>query len=353
MTPFAGDPFDPPAWLQNRHWQTILSQQLPRRLPGLASQRRAWRRARQEVLFELPDGDRLLAFMHLQTGDPRRRRPVVLHLHGLEGHADSDVQRSLSCKAFACGFHSVRLNFRNCGRTEYLARDLYYGSRTDDLAAVIGCLSDRWGFERIAVTGVSLGGNMLLRYLGDPATNTAMLLGACAISAPVEMAQALEAFSQGSNWIYERYFLTSLKAKLRRKARLSPDGTRLLPYVARLAEIRTLAQWDEQITAPLGGYQNAMAYYASGSAGPHLGRIRVPTLLVHAQDDPFIPFAMFEQHAAAIAGNPALATLFPPRGGHVGFWARRRGPERWMDHFWAENQAIAFLAARAGERSGL
>lgn len=341
--------FEPQRLFRGPHLQTVLSEIVPRRpLPTW----KPWAGVRRRELFEMPDGDRLAAFVHLQPSDPRRRRPVVLHLHGLEGHADTEAQRALSAKAFAAGFHSVRLSFRNCGDTESLARDLYYGSRPGDLDTVVRALHEAWGFETVHVTGISLGANLLLRHLADRPADSG-IARAAAISAPIEMGQALEALSRGANRIYDRYFLAALKRKLRRKLHLSPDGDRLRPYIERMAQIRSLAEWDEHITAPLGGFASAEAYYQAGSSGPDLDKVRVPTLLIHAKDDPFIPFAMYEQHGERIRANAALCPRFPEHGGHAGFWARARGPEPWMDTHWAENRAIAFLAdGLVAEREG-
>ncbi|HEY9855041.1 MAG TPA: hypothetical protein V6D05_04830, partial [Stenomitos sp.] len=130
---YAPTPFVPSRFLRHPHLQTVVGEVIPRHL---SARHDPWRAARQEVLFELADGDRMQAFVHLQPDDPERRRPVVLQLHGLEGHADSHYQVGLSAKSFAAGFHSVRLNFRNCGDTEHLARQFYTGHSTGDVLEV-------------------------------------------------------------------------------------------------------------------------------------------------------------------------------------------------------------------------
>lgn len=349
-TAYAPAPFEPNRLLLHPHLQTVVGEVFPRRL---SAEHDPWRAALQEELFELSDGDRLQAFMHLQPDDPERRRPVVLQLHGLEGHAASHYQVGLSAKAFAAGFHSVRLNFRNCGDTEHLAKKLYTGHGIPDVLEVIAQLRDGWGFRTVYATGVSLGANLLLRLLADAGeAPPAGLAGAVAVSPPIEMAAVGEAFRQGLNWGYEAFFLNSLKRKLRRKVRLSPGGRELAPLVAMLPSIKTLRQFDERITAPCNGYADAKDYYTRASAGGDLPRIAVPTLIIHAQDDPFLPFGMYAPRMDAIRSNPHLTALFPAHGGHVGFLSRpgaaRRAP--WMDERWAENEAIAYLQSLPSSR---
>lgn len=332
-----------PLW-RHAHAQTFAGEFLPRRFgPRFAE----WRASRSEHLFVLPDGDRLLAHVHLQPDDPDRRKPVILHLHGLEGHARSHYQEGLSAKAFAAGFHSIRLNYRNCGDTEHLAKGFYFGSVPDDVVEVLAQLHKEWGFGRIFATGVSLGANLLLRLLADAGKGPPPgLEGAVSISAPIDMSMTGDALGRGLNRCYGNYFLMLLKRKLRRKVRFSPNGKALAPIIAKLRGIRTLRQFDETITAPLGGFADATAYYARGSSGDDLGAIRLPTLLIHAQDDPFLPFEMYRSREAIIAANPFLMPFFPLNGGHVGFVEPPGLPhdEPWMDQRWSENEAVRFLA---------
>lgn len=348
-TSYSPAPFEPRCLLRHPHLQTVVGEVFPRRL---SARHDPWRAAEQEVLFALPDGDRMQAFVHLRPDDPERRRPVVLQLHGLEGSAASHYQRGLSAKAFAAGFHSVRLNFRNCGDTEHLARKLYSGRSTEDVTEVLTQLRDRWGFETLYATGASLGANMLLRLLADAGEQPpAGLKAAVAVSPPIEMAAAGVALRQGLNRGYEAFFLEMLKRKLRRKARLSPGGSELRPTLARLGAIRTLEQFDDLVTAPLNGYADAAAYYAHASSADDLARIAVSTLIIHAQDDPFLPFGMYAPRMEAIRSNPHLTAVFPRYGGHVGYLSKA-GPRRepWMDERWAENEAVAYLQSLPSSR---
>ncbi|MNX88081.1 putative hydrolase [compost metagenome] len=337
--------FEPHPLFRHPHLQTVIGEVLPRQF---ASRHAAWLAAGRLEQFVLADGDRLQAVLHLHPNDPDRSKPVVLHLHGLEGSAEARYQRGMSAKAFAAGFHSVRLNFRNCGDTEHLARSLYNGRSTDDVLAVLAALRGGWGFSTLYATGVSLGANLLLRLLADAGEQLPDgLAGAVAVSPPVDMALTGEALGQGLNRGYSAYFLGLLKRKMRRKHRLSPGGETLAPIIAQLRDVRTLRAFDELVTAPLSGYADAAAYYAHASSGDDLHRIQAPTLIIHAQDDPFLPYAMYAPRMEAIANNPYLTTLFPAHGGHVGFLLPKGRPVRkpWMDEWWAENEAIAYLQA--------
>ncbi|MNX25790.1 putative hydrolase [compost metagenome] len=339
----APSPFRPPSWLRNPHAQTLASEYTRR---NLAARFPAWSGAARELSLTLPDDDCLRAYLHLHPDDPERRRPVVIHLHGLEGSADSHYQQGLSAKAFAAGFHTLRLSFRNCGDTEHMARQLYHGAMTGDVQAVIDLMRDAWGLERFLLTGVSFGGNLLLKYLsecGDAVPSG--LLGAAAISAAIDLNEVT--FADGLSWGYERYFLRLLKRKMRRKVRFSPGGEELRERVAQLGGARTLRDFDALITAPLNGFGTPANYYALASSADHLDRIQVPTLLIHAEDDPVVPFAMYRSRMERIRSNPMLVPLFPEAGGHVGFYSRGDQPlaQPWMDERWCENEAIAFLAA--------
>lgn len=333
-------PFVPHPALGGAHLQTFAGELLPRAF----GHHQAWRAARREVVFPLPDGDRLLGYLHLHPDDARRQRPVVVHLHGLEGSARATYQQGLSSKAFAAGFHSLRLNYRTCGGSEHLASNIYTGGCRADLVAVFRQLREDWGFARLHATGVSLGANLLLRLLGEAAPPG--LERAVAVSPPISMRAAGEALARAENRMYELYFLVQLKARLRRMARRSPDPTRVRAVLGELGGLTTLRAFDDRITAPLGGYADAAAYYSEASSGEHLASIQVPTLIVHAQDDPFLPFTMYAPYRELLAGHPQVATAFPEQGGHVGFVAApapRRAP--WMDARWSENEAIAFLGA--------
>ncbi|HEY9897860.1 MAG TPA: alpha/beta fold hydrolase [Pantanalinema sp.] len=338
-------PFEPHPLFRHAHLQTVVGEVVPR---DFARHHAPWLASARTEQFTLADGDRLQAVLHLHPDDPARLRPVVLHLHGLEGSAEASYQKGISTKAYAAGFHSVRLNFRNCGDTEHLARALYHGRSTDDVLAVLAALREEWGFSTLYATGASLGANLLLRLLADAGQAPPPgLAGVVAVSPPVDMAMTAAALDRGFNRGYTAYFLGLLKRKMRRKQRLSPGGEGLSELVRELGRVHTLRAFDELVTAPLSGYPDAATYYAHASSGDDLHRVRVPTLLIHAQDDPFLPYAMYGPRMEAIAANPYLVSVFPDHGGHVGFLMPKGRPGRrpWMDEWWAENEAIAYLQA--------
>lgn len=349
IPPYVPRPFQPPRFLANPHAQTLASEFLPR---NLAARHPAWRQAETITTLWLPDGDGLLAHLHLHPDDPERQRPVVVHLHGLEGSAQSHYQLGLSAKAFAAGFHTVRVNFRNCGDTEHLARRIYNGAMTEDVAAVLDWLRRDLGLSRQLLTGVSFGGNLALKFLAECGQQPPPgVLAAATISAAIDF--NLVTFSDGLSWVYERYFLAKLRRKMRRKVALSPGGAELEERVRLLGRVRTLREFDALVTAPLNGYESATHYYTRASAADDLDRVGVPTLLIHAEDDPFVPFEMYRSRTERIRANPMLVPVFPKHGGHVGFYAPKdlEWPEPWMDERWSENEAIAFLATLASERA--
>lgn len=335
---FSAQPFRPHPLLANAHAQTCFATCFPRDFAGA----KAWRAAGVERHFTLSDGDRLRAVVHLQAG--AEHRPLLVLLHGLEGSSEAHYLQGLSAKAFALGYHSLRLNFRSCGGSEELARRLYHGGMISDVAEVLETLRAE-GFSAIHLMGVSLGANLLLRLLAElGAAARPWLAGAVAISAPIDMAMTGEALGRGLNMGYNQYFLLQLRARLARSARTHADCPELAAWAAEAQRVSTLGAFDDRITAVAGGYADGADYYRRASSGDRLGAIRVPTLLVHAQDDPFVPYAMYRDREALIRENPFLHPLFPARGGHVGFMEAglHPRPEPWMDGFWAENQALAF-----------
>lgn len=340
-TSFQATPFRPHPLFAGQHAQTILGTLLPRDFPDV----QAWECVGEERIFELPDGDRLLGVLHRHPGDPERRKPLLLLMHGLEGAIDSHYVRGLSVKAHRLGYHSLRLNFRNCGHTEHLAESVYNSTLIDDIDHVLGVLGAE-GWPVLAPVGVSMSANMLLNLLARYGDRPPVpLLGAVAISPPIEQTLVSQAFSQGFNRVYDAFFLGKLRQKMARRSALRPDQPERAEAAAIAREVKNLREFDDRITAKILGVPDAYAYYEAVSAGDRLGDVRLPTLLIHAQDDPFLPFDMFARRMKAIEANPALRPVFPRHGGHVGFMELPLGPQReaWMDGYWAENQALRFV----------
>jgi predicted alpha/beta-fold hydrolase len=214
----------------------------------------------------------------------------------------------------------------------------YHSGETGDVELVIRRLVAEHPGAPLTLTGVSLGGNVLLKWLGEQGSDVpGELRAAAAVSVPYDLARGSRHIEQGFARVYSRHFLRSLKRKAVAKRERYPD----LFDAAALARSRTLWDFDDHVTAPVHGFTSAEDYYARSSAIHFLGGIRVPTLLVSAADDPFLPRAVLDEVRGVAASNPALTVQFVPRGGHVGFVA---GRVPWRPEYWAEQRAMAFLA---------
>jgi predicted alpha/beta-fold hydrolase len=282
-------------------------------------------------LFSVSADSQILGYCHRQV-DPKRS-PTVVFVHGLEGCADSHYMLGLASKAWKAGFNVIRLNQRNCGGTEHLTPTLYHGGLSRDVRAVVDELASRDGMTAIWVAGYSMGGNLILRMAGENEHGNSSLKGVVAVSPNIDPDACVTALEQPGNRVYHHYFLTSLKARILRKAALFPGKYDL----GRLPHIRTLRQFDQAFTAPDGGYSSAEDYYEQTGARHVLERIRVPALIITAQDDPFVPYRMFKD---AVVGNPAIQFVAPEHGGHCGFLQRAQPHE---DRYWAENRLLEFL----------
>ena len=318
--------FRPAWWLPGAHVQTIAGKFLRPREPIPFNRRR----------IETPDGD----FLDLDFGpDPGPDRPLVVILHGLEGSSRRKYVSLLLRELLAHGVAGVALNFRACsGEPNRLPR-FYHSGDTGDLRFVLDHLGRRFPGRALGAAGVSLGGNVILRYLGEEG-KSAPLAVAATISVPFDLAGCAERLSRGfGGLVYGRYFLRSLKSKVHDKRQLLESEL----DVERVLQARTLIEYDDALTAPLHGFRDAQDYYARADARRSLADIRVPVLLLHAADDPFLsPGALPE---AVVEGNPSLTKAFTRRGGHLGF-VEGGGPR--TARFWAERQAARFLAAELG-----
>lgn len=318
--------FVPHPLFKSGHAQTLAAYAWPRR-------RRLREQSRDSArLFEVEADARVLA--HYRWQAQKQERPVMLLLHGLEGSTESIYILGTADKAFRAGFNVVRLNLRTCGRTEHLTPTIYHSGLTGDIRSVIRELIETDGFREIYLVGFSMSGNMSLRLAGEEAeTLPDELRGICAISPSVDLVAAAHTIERRSNWIYQKSFMRSLHSRMRRKKKLFPE----LYDIRDLRRVRTIRDFDERFTARHGGFKNADDYYARTSSLPLLPRIRKPTLIIHAEDDPFIPFDPLRH--AAIEQNARIILLATGSGGHVGFIAADTVGE---DRFWAENRIVEF-----------
>jgi predicted alpha/beta-fold hydrolase len=291
--------------------------------------------------FDVAPRTRVLAHCHWQ--DSRAERPVLLALHGLEGSSSAHYMRGLADKAFAAGWSAVLLNQRNCGGTEALCDGLYHSGLTADADRVIRELAARDGVRAVVVAGYSLGGNLALKLAGDYGDAPPReLRGVCAVSPVLELSACVRSLERRPNIIYQWNFVRGLKARMRRKDRCTPGR---FP-VERLPEIRTVRRFDEIFTAPHFGFADAEDYYHRASAMRVIDRIRVPALIITAEDDPFVPVEAFRN--PALTGNPCIELIVTRYGGHCGFIeAARNG----SDGYWAERRIVEFARRVAGSAS--
>jgi uncharacterized protein len=332
--------YTPVPWLKNGHGMTIYSWARRRRFPALPEP--------VSRVFDVAADARVLAKCHWQ---PRRSGiPALLLLHGLEGSADAHYMRGIANKAWAAGFSIVRLNQRNCGGTDHLSVGVYNSGLTADPAAVIRELIDVDRLPSISVAGYSLGGNLTLKLAGEyGAAPPPQVHAFAAVSPTLDLAACIDALERRSNWLYQQNFLVSLRRRIRRKIQLFPDHY----DASRLATVRSVRQFDDAFTAPMSGYRDAADYYYRASSLRVAASIRVPTLIITALDDPFIPIEPFRD--AAVTRNPAIRLVATAHGGHCGFVSRpvrepgNGNPDRGLDDgYWAERMIVAFAKEQAG-----
>lgn len=283
-------------------------------------------------LFTIAPHSQLLGYCHWQP--LRRRARTLILVHGFEGCSDSHYMFGIAGKAWRAGLNVIRLNQRNCGGTEHLTPTLYHSGMSGDVAAVARELADKEGVDDIWAAGYSMGGNLVLKMAGESGTGLPSLKGIVAVCPNIDPAACVSALEQPTNWLYQHYFLTRLKARVRRKATHFPGKFDL----ASLDRTRSLREFDDRYTAFHGGFSDASDYYERVGARHVLHQIKVPTLIVASQDDPFIPFRTFT--TPAVRSNPMIRILTPEQGGHCGFFQRPRQNE---DCYWAENRLVDFV----------
>jgi predicted alpha/beta-fold hydrolase len=328
-------PFEPSRYeplFTGGHRQTLYAWARPRRFPDLPPP--------VERHFDVAADARVLAHCHWHADAPAQ--PTLVLLHGLEGSSIAHYMRGISDKAWKAGWNVVRLNQRNCGGTEHLSRGLYHSGLTHDPLFVIRELIERDGIRAIAVAGYSLGGNLTLKLAGELGEVAPPELKAiCAVSPTMDLARCVEALERRPNVVYQWNFVRNLKARMRRKSAAFPG----LYALEALRRVWTVRQFDEAYTAPHHGFRDAADYYHRASALRVIDRIRVPALVITADDDPFVPVAPF--HDPAVRGNANVTVVITPHGGHCAFLERATSE---YDGYWAEREIVRFAAAHAAAR---
>jgi uncharacterized protein len=317
--------FTPAWWARGPHAQTLLARILRSpRGPELRRER-----------LETPDGD----FLDVDWApEPAPDAPLALVLHGLEGTSRRPYVRSVARALLARGVRPVALNFRGCSGEPNRALRFYHSGETSDVAWLGKALRDRHPGRPLGAVGFSLGGNVLLKLLGERDDGgTSLFDAAAAMSVPYDLdagCALLERSRMGR--AYTGYFLRSLRRKV--EAKRERLAERL--DVEAVTAARTIRQFDDCVTAPLHDFRDAADYYACCSSAGYLEGIRVPTLLIHALDDPFLPAEAIPARVAR--ENPALTLELTERGGHVGFLSGAP----WAPRFWGDERAANFVADR-------
>ena len=293
----------------------------------------------EERLVEVEAGTKIRCWCYWQK--PDRSTPLTLIVvHGLEGSSDSQYMHGVARNGLAAGMNVVLMNQRNCGGMDHCAPTLYNSSLSGDVAAVVRNILENDGVSRFALIGFSMGGNLVLKLAGEWGNEGPPQFRAVAAVCPaIDLAASADALHEPANRIYEYYFLMQLFQRLRRKARFFPDKFDL----SRLRGISTLRQFDDRITAYYCGFTGADDYYARAAAANVIDRIAVPSLIIHAKNDPFI--RMQSETLRRIAANPNITYIETADGGHCAFLGERNG-DPLDDGRWAEREVVEFVAGQ-------
>jgi predicted alpha/beta-fold hydrolase len=324
-------PFAPARATAGGHRQTLLGYWFRRHL--------RWEGPAEDLVVDAGDDVRLLARVTWQEGR-RDARPALVVIHGLGGCDAAGYAVATGRLARQRGWHVARMNMRGAGDAEALCPRLYNAGLDGDLLAVLAALAPHTPV--LAVVGFSLGANLALLALARGGDRLPEGLAAvAAVSPPLDLAACADALERPANRLYQSYFVRNLKAAYRRRQRLRPD----LYERGRERGIRTIREYDEVITAPYGGYASAEAYYTASSAGPRLGALTRPALVLAALDDPMVPGESVTRWPLPPSG--LVQREMTSSGGHVGFVAPTAAPGR----FWAAERVLAFVAGAAAGRA--
>ena len=334
---FEANPFVPRRFLTNSHAQTIAGNFSTRidRLPPASA----------ELVEVAPEtsgqiASQVLCHCHWQPVEVRASRLTVILLHGLEGSSSSQYVIGNANKMWTAGMNVVRMNMRNCGGTEALSSTLYHSGLSGDVEAVMRFFTAQHALERVALVGYSMGGNLVLKLAGDLDGHApAQLKAVVGVSPAVDLGPSSTALHKPVNRLYEWRFLRALTKRFRRKAMLFPH----VYDPQRANGVGSVRDFDDRVTALYSGFQNAEDYYFRASAARVLDRIAVPTLILHAIDDPFVHLT--PESRTKILANPSITLIEPQHGGHCAFLAEP-DPASGYDGYWAESTLLRFLEAQ-------
>lgn len=305
----------PPFFLFGPHLETIY--------PALLRRVQLIPYTRERI--DTPDDD-FLDLDWLQKGS----RKLVIISHGLEGNSHRPYIKGMAKALFENGYDVLAWNFRGCSEEMNRQLRFYHSGATDDLDTVVRHALTNKGYKEIYFVGFSLGGNMMLKYLGERAVPDA-IKKALVFSVPLDLKTSCEKISQPRNRIYSNRFLRSLKSKIVAKARFRKELD-----ISRLSHIHTLAAFDDQYTAPLHGFADAADYYDRCSSRRFLANIQTKTLIINTLNDPFLSSECFP--AVPLENHPCVSLQILQRGGHVGFTQFNKN-----GLYWSEERALEFL----------
>jgi predicted alpha/beta-fold hydrolase len=316
--------YSPAWWIPGGHLQTLWGKFFRQQTPAPTLMER----------WDTPDGD----FLEIHRLAAERNAPRLILLHGLEGTVRSHYAQALLNEAARRGWGADLLIFRSCGSEPNRTRRFYHSGETGDVGFALEKILDEFPTSPLAFAGVSLGGNVLLKFLGERGEDLPpQLKAAAAISVPYDLARSSRRINHGFSRFYQKFFLNSLRRKAQEKARRFPD---LAPQ-ASIAALRTLEDFDNLITGPLHGFRDAQDYYTRSSSLSYLKGIRLTTLLFSAIDDPMLPAQVLDEVREAARDNPALEIDFVEKGGHAGFVT---GSVPWRPFYYAEHRVGEFFA---------
>jgi hypothetical protein len=325
--------FIPRRWLRNGHLQTLAGNFLPRRLTLPDP---------EPLLVEVEGPvsgygpSQVLCHCHWQPPAVRRQRLTVVLVHGLEGSSSSKYIVGNTARALAAGLNVVRMNMRTCGGTDHLSPTIYHSGRSGDVGRVVEAILRQQQLEAIALVGYSMGGNLVLRYAGETGSAALPQLKAVVgVSPLMDLAASSAAMHRPQNRLYERHFLKNMLARIRRRMTLFPR----IYGDAAIDRIRSMRDFDQHIVARYGGFRDADDYYYSVASSHYAGTLRIPALILHSLDDPFI--RMLPRTRAALLANPHVTFIETRHGGHCAFLAAATEPGG--DAYWAEQTLLGFL----------
>jgi predicted alpha/beta-fold hydrolase len=329
--------FQPRRFLRNGHLQTIVGNYLPRESDLPPAERQLVEvspAARGQIASQV------LCDCHWQPEEVRAGRPTAIIVHGLEGSSNSQYVVGNSNKLWHAGCNIVRMNMRNCGGTEALSPTLYHSGLSNDVLAVMNFFVARHKLHSVSLIGYSMGGNLVLKLAGELDTAVPELRSVIGVSPAMDLGPSADALHLPQNRLYEMKFLRALLRRFRRKATLFPRA-----YDANRAnDIHSLRDFDDQITALYSGFSGADDYYYRAAAARVLDRIAVPTLILHAIDDPFVRISA--ESRAKLQANANVTLIETGHGGHCAFLASPDADSGY-DGYWAEHTLLRFLLANA------